>query len=199
MSKLTAIVDWEQPTELLNLKAFLGLTGHFCDLIKGYAKITQLLTDLGRDINVLMHDGKAAYRWALRSHKPMEVWGPAHEKAFLNLKVAMTSDLVLRGPRFDGTPFIVISDGCMDGFGAVLMQKFPTLLEGEKTVTKLHPVGFASKHTSTTEEKYKLFLLEFAALKFVRDKFSDIIWGFPVEIETDCQAYINPKMSATHA
>lgn len=35
---------------------------------------------------------------------------------------------------------------------------------------------------------YKPFLLEFAALKFALDKFSDTIWGFPVEIETDCSA-----------
>ena len=56
---------------------------------------------------------------------------------------------------------------------------------------------------SKTEEKYKLFLLEFAALKFGLDKFSDIIWGFPVKVETDCQALcdhlMNNKLNATHA
>jgi hypothetical protein len=35
---------------------------------------------------------------------------------------------------------------------------------------------------SPTKAKYKLFLLEFVALKFTLDKFSDIIWGFPVTI-----------------
>ena len=68
---------------------------------------------------------------------------------------------------------------------------------------RLHPLGFTSKRTSKTEEKYKLFLLEFAALKFGLDKFSDITWGFPIEIETDCQALhdhlMNDKLSATHA
>ena len=58
------------------------------------------------------------------------------------------------------------------------------------------------KRTSKSEEKYKPFLLEFAALKFGLDKFADIIWGFPVEIETDCQALrdhlFNDKLSATH-
>ena len=64
-------------------------------------------------------------------------------------------------------------------------------------------MGFASKRTSKTEEKYKPFLLEFAALKFGLDKFSDITWGFPIEVETDCQALrdhlMNDKLSATHA
>jgi hypothetical protein len=70
-------------------------------------------------------------------------------------------------------------------------------------VNRLHPIAFASKRTSKSEEKYKPFLLEFAALKFGLDKFSDTIWGFPVEIETDCQALrdhlLNDKLSATHA
>ena len=52
-------------------------------------------------------------------------------------------------------------------------------------------------------EKYKLFLLKFTGLKCGLDKFSDIIWGFPVEVEPDCQALrdhlMNDKLSATHA
>ena len=44
--KLMAIVDWCQPPDLLNLSIFLGLTGYFHDLIKGYARITQPFTDL---------------------------------------------------------------------------------------------------------------------------------------------------------
>ncbi|KIK33110.1 hypothetical protein CY34DRAFT_32252, partial [Suillus luteus UH-Slu-Lm8-n1] len=46
-------------------------------------------------------------------------------------------------------------------------------------------------------------LLEFAALKFGLDQFSDIIWGSPVEIETDCQALrdalLNSKLNTVHA
>ena len=38
------------------------------------------------------------------------------------------------------------------------------------------------------EERYKPFLLEFAGLKLVLDKFSDIIYRSPLELETDCQA-----------
>jgi hypothetical protein len=30
------------------------------------------------------------------------------------------------------------------------------------------------------------YLLEFATLKFSLDKFSNVIGGYPVEIETDC-------------
>ena len=115
----------------------------------------------------------------------------------------MTSEPVLQGPTWDGTPFIVTSNGSKDVFGAILAQKSTTVFASGRTVTRLHPIAFASKCTSKTEEKYKPFLLEFTGLKFALDKFSDVIWDFLVEVETDCQALcdhlMNDKLSATHA
>lgn len=98
---------------------------------------------------------------------------------------------VLQAPRYDGSNFVVTSDGCAEGFAAVLSQRTRTQNTAGKWTERLHPIGFASKRTSSTEQNYKPFLLEFAALKFALDKFSDIIWGFPVEVETDCQAQAN--------
>jgi hypothetical protein len=47
------------------------------------------------------------------------------------------------------------------------------------------------------------YILEFAALKYVFDQFGSIIWGFPVEVETDCIALhdtlLNDKPSVVHA
>src|SRR3978361_1852909 len=115
----------------------------------------------------------------------------------------MISEPVLVVPRFDGTPFILTTDGCVDVFAGILCQKIPTTLPGGRVIVKRHPIAFASKRTSTSERKYKPYLLEFAALKFSFDKFSDIVYGFPVEVETDCQALrdvlISDKLSATHA
>ena len=138
----------------------------------------------------------------MKNHKLKDHWKDKHMRAFIALKATMTAEPVLKGPKWDGTPFIVTTDRCKDAFGAVLTQRFETVLPNGKVVKKLHPITFTSKRTSKTEEKYKPFLLELAALKFGLDKFSDTIWGFPVEIETDCQALrdhlINDKLSATH-
>jgi RNase H-like domain found in reverse transcriptase len=85
----------------------------------------------------------------------------------------------------------------------VLAQRFPHIKPDGTIMHKLHPIAFASKCMSPTEARYKPFLLEFAALKFTLDKFSDTIWGFPVEIEMDCQALrdtlLSKKPSAVHA
>ena len=53
LAKLTAVVKWKQPDIVLNLLSFLGLTGHFCDLIKGYAKIEEPLCDLIKQVDIL--------------------------------------------------------------------------------------------------------------------------------------------------
>ena len=73
----------------------------------------------------------------------------------------------------------------------------------ERWPKKLHPIAYASKWTSPTEAQYQPFLLEFATLKFCMDKFNDIIWGFPVKVEMDCQALrdvmLSNNLNATHA
>ena len=65
------------------------------------------------------------------------------------------------------------------------------------------PTAYTSKRTSQSETKYKPFLLELGALKFSLNKFDDIIWGSPVEIEADCQVLrdvmLNNKLNATHS
>jgi len=203
LKKLTAIVNWKIPEDAAALAGFLGLTGWFRDLIPAYARKEKPLRDLLREVELPQDYTKTVYRRIMANHKLRDRWTQDHTQAFLSLKAAMTSEPVLRGPRWDGTPFILTTDGCQDAFGAVLSQKFNHVLPSGKVIQRLHPLGFASKRTSKAEEKYKPFLLEFAALKFGLDKFSDIIWGFPVEIETDCQALrdhlMNDKLSATHA
>ena len=203
LTKLTAIADWKKPKDLQNLGSFLGLTGHFISLIKGYATIAQPLSDLARNLDLPKQKGKAAYTRATKGFSLEGLWKEEHTHAFLKLKIALTCEPVLKGPKYDGTPFIVTTDGCKNGFAGMLTQRFTTVLPNGTERTSIHPIGFASKRTSTTEEKYKPFILEFAALKHSLDKFGDIIWGYPIELETDCQALrdhlLSGTLNSTHA
>jgi hypothetical protein len=96
-----------------------------------------------------------------------------------------------------------MTDGHKEGFAGMLAQQSAHTKPDRTVVQKCHPIAFMSKCTSTTKVKYKPFLLEFTALKFMLDKFSDIIWGFPVKIEMDCQALrdtlLSEKLSTVHA
>jgi hypothetical protein len=59
----------------------------------------------------------------MSAHKLEGRWTDAHTWAFLDLKIAITSEPILQGPKWDGTPFIVTTDGCKEGFAGVLVQQ----------------------------------------------------------------------------
>ena len=85
----------------------------------------------------------------------------------------------------------------------MLAQWFSVTCPGGRVVDKLHPIAYASKQTSPAEARYQPCLLEFATLKFCLDKFDNVIWGFLVKVETDCQALrdvmLSDNLNATHA
>jgi RNase H-like domain found in reverse transcriptase/Reverse transcriptase (RNA-dependent DNA polymerase) len=203
LTKLTAVVNWETPHTIQNLEAFLGLTSYFRPLIKNYSLLERPLKDLANTLSIPKGAGKQAYHDAARAHQLLGQWNKAHDKAFIVLKIVLSSTPVVKAPKYDGSHFIITMDGCKDGFARVLSQKFTwTDPKGNKHI-RTHPIGFASKHTSDSKTHYQLYLLEFAALKYSLDKFSNIICGYPVEIEMDCQALhdtiINNKLNSTHA
>ena len=202
-TKLTAIVNWPIPEDASHLEGFLGLTSYFRDLMKGYAQVEGPLRNILRQVPIPAGTKKHKYQQIMRAFKLGDIWTADHMKAFISLKARLIAEPVLSAPVYDGTPFILTTDGSKDAFAGVLAQRIKTTLPGGKEVTRLHPIAFASKRTSPSEEKYKPFLLEFAALKYAFDKFSNIVYGYPVEVETDCQALrdiiMNDKLSATHA
>ena len=114
-------------------------------MIQDYSRITALLTDLKHEYNIPNNMGKATYQREMNSHKLHRVWTLEHTKAFLRLKSALINEPVLKGPRFDGSSFIVTSDGSGQGFGGLLAQKFSTKLPNGKVVTRVHPIAFTSK------------------------------------------------------
>ena len=114
----------------------------------------------------------------------------------------LTSSPVLKGPKYDGSSFTVTTDGCKDGFAGILTQRFEWVDSHGTTQMWSHPIAFTSKHTSDSETQYKPYLLEFTVLKCSLNRFSDTIAGYPVEIETNCQAVwdtiINNKLNSMH-
>ena len=145
LTKLTAVVNWPTPTTIQNLEAFLGLTGYFRPLIRNYSLLEKPLKDLANTLEVPKGAGKRAYQNAARSHKLRDQWTAEHDKAFAILKLALTSAPVVKPPKYDGSPFIITTDGCKDGFAGVLSHRFEWTDKNGNTHTRVHPISSASK------------------------------------------------------
>jgi hypothetical protein len=188
MAKLTVIVEWPIPSDVSHLEGFLGLMSYFWDLIMGYASIKGPLCNLLKLVPIPAGMKKHADQCIMKGYKLGDKWMAEHTKTFLMLKAKLVSEPVLSAPWYDGTPFILTMDGSTDAFAGVLSQQIIMTVPGGRTVRHLHLIAFTSKKMSDSELRYKPFLPEFTALKFAFDKFSDIIYGYPVEVEMDCQA-----------
>ncbi|XP_019163173.1 PREDICTED: uncharacterized protein LOC109159525 [Ipomoea nil] len=93
-SKLAVVSSCPKPTNVKELRGFLGLKGYYRRFIRSYGVISIPLT------NMLKKD---AFQWSLES-----------ESAFETLKQVL--------PDFD-KEFVVEADACHKGMGAVLMQE----------------------------------------------------------------------------
>lgn len=100
-SKIMAISQWPSPTNITELRSFLGLTGYYRRFIQNYGIICRPLFDSLK---------KNAF-----------LWTDAQEMAFAHLKKCMTEAPVLAMPDFK-QPFVLEADASGYGIGAVLMQ-----------------------------------------------------------------------------
>lgn len=112
-AKITAIQEWPAPTNVTELRSFLGLSGYYRRFIQGYGLICRPLFDCLK---------KDAFSW----QEP-------REQAFLTLKDKLTNAPVLALPDFT-KPFVLEADACGYGLGAVLMQEGRPISYFSKTI-----------------------------------------------------------------
>ena len=101
-SKIEAVLQWERPKTITEVRSFLGLAGYYRRFISGFSQLVLPLTRL------------------TRKGKPF-VWNIECEEAFQELKNKLTTAPVLTIPDPLGN-FEVYSDASKNGLGCVLMQ-----------------------------------------------------------------------------
>jgi hypothetical protein len=102
-SMVKDILEWKPPTTVHQVRSFLGLAGYYRRFIPYFSKIVKPITSL------LKNDTK--FNWSSRCNE-----------AFEQLKVLLTTTLVLAQPHIE-KPFDVYCDASGSGLGCVLMQE----------------------------------------------------------------------------
>jgi len=164
--KVNAVLNAPAPTNLTELRGFLGILNYFQRFIDSYAHRSAILTDLT----------KKDIPWS---------WTPDHAKAFQDLKSTLVSAPVLR--VFDRKLDVVLqTDASAQALGGVLLQN-----DGHG----LRPVCYTSKKLSPTQARYPPQQLEMFAIMHAVRTWRHYLMGRQFTIESDHQSLERVKLS----
>ncbi|PFX16681.1 Ubiquitin-protein ligase E3B [Stylophora pistillata] len=100
--KVAAICDWPVPTNVTDLRSFLGLCSYYRCYVRGFADVAKPL-------------------YKLQQKAATYVWYEDCERSFARLKKCLTAALILSFPNVE-EEFILDTDASDRGVGAVLSQ-----------------------------------------------------------------------------
>ena len=163
-NKIEAIEKYPEPSNLKELRGFLGLMGYYRRFVKDFAKIAKPLTKL------LRGDGNT------QSKKKIQ-FNANERECFNQMKKILTSSDTLIYPDFS-KPLLLTTDASDFAIGAVLSQ-------GE--VGKDRPIHFASRTLNKSEESYSASEKEFLAIVWSLKIFRNYLYGQKFIIMTDHQ------------
>ena len=119
--KIEAIVDWKPPTNVTEVRSFLGLAGYYRKFVEGFSKIATPLTKLTRK-------------------EEKFIWSEACQNSFDELKQRLTTAPVLTLPS-GSEGFTVYCDASRQGLGCVLMQRDRVIAYASRKLKK-HEVNY---------------------------------------------------------
>lgn len=194
-AKVETLKTWPKPTNLKELRSFLGFAGYYRRFVRDYSQIIKPLTDLTAGYPPLRKSGIKKPKDGGYFNPKEEFgdrWTQDCQSAFDSIIGKLTSTPVL-GFANPKLPYVLHTDASTTGLGAALYQE----QEGQMRV-----IAFASRGLTKGESRYPAHKLEFLALKWaVTSKFSDYLYGVEFTVVTDSNplTYIltSAKLDAT--
>ena len=160
--KVRAVTEWPTPTNIGDVRSFLGLCSYYRKFIRGFATIS-------RPLNRLLESGVQFD------------WNTECELAFSELKSALTCDKVMAYPCNTGT-FILDTDASAFGIGATLSQIQVNPANGR---TEERPIAYASRTLTKTQRRYCVTRRELLAVVTFVHHFRHYLLGQKFTIRTD--------------
>jgi hypothetical protein len=130
--KVQAISEWPVPTNVQDVRKFIGLCQYYKQFVPEFSTIAAPITDLTKGTG----------------HKKREImWTPNCEKAFNKLKQLLTDAPILLTPDMS-KPFRIECDASDTGLGAVILQ------EEQENGGIWKPIAYESRKLSKEERNY---------------------------------------------
>ena len=150
------VLTYPVPTNLKQLRGFVGLSSYYRKFVEKFAQIAKPLTELT----------KKEVNWT---------WQSEHQQAFDTLKNKLVNPPILQYPRYD-IPFTLFTDASDNCIGAVLSQT----LDGRERV-----VAYGSRCLNDAELNYSTSEKECLAIVYFLGEYRHYLLGRKFTIETD--------------
>jgi hypothetical protein len=164
-AKIDKVQNFPKPTNVTQVRSFLGLCNYYRKFVKGFARRASPLTELlkkGEEFN----------------------WTNRHQQAFEDLRQQLTTEPILIYPDWE-KPFILSTDASTFAVGAILSQLDK---EGNERV-----IAYASRQLRPAEKNYAATELECLGIIWAIKHFHSYLSGSKFRLITDHAAlkYLN--------
>lgn len=161
LRKIEAVESFKPPSNVHEVRQFIGLASFFRRFVKGFASVARPLTML------------------TKTHQPW-IWGSDQVTAFANIKDILVSRPVLA--IYDPSKLTELhTDASKIGYGGILLQR-------SDDKAPLRVVAYFSKQTTEEEQKFHSYELETLAVIMSLKRFRSYLIGIEFKIVTDCNA-----------
>ena len=159
--KIQGILDMQKPTDIGQLRSFLGLVTYYRDMWPRRSHILAPLTEL---------IGTKEY-----------VWGERQQKAFLQMKAVIAKDTLLAYPDHN-LPFLIETDASDYQLGGRIFQMQMDEKTG-KTVPR--DIAFYTRKLNSAQKNYSTIEKELLSIVETFKAFRDTIFGGRIKVYTD--------------
>ncbi len=154
---MQAILAIQTPTNVKELRHFLGMVQYYRDLWTRWSKMLTPLTSLVGEY------GQTKVTKAKGAKKVPWHWDEVHQRAFDHEKATIAREVVLAYPDYSKV-FEIYTDTLSKQLVAVITQEN-------------RPIVFFSWKLSTTQRKYNVTKIELLAIVETLKEFKGMLWG----------------------